>query len=288
MNLPSEASSPATGTQRSLPSRTFGDGMPSALASLEKQAVATIFEPLEFRSLAESEVETILGAASETQEGLIGRRDGDDVVLNAARRVDGRGMSAGLEVLGRDAAARDAIDAARREGIQAGEHEGRRAARAQLEAQMQESIARERRQLLAAVEEFAGARDMYFSDVEQEVVKLALAIAARVLHREAQMDPLLLAAAVRVALEKMADRSGVVLRASIADVGAWERMFQATEPADRPRVMADERLEQGECVLETKLGTVELGVRAQLEEIERGFFDLLNHRPVQVNQRSAR
>jgi len=262
--------------------------MPSALASLEKQAVATIFEPLEFRSLAESEVETILGAASETQEGLIGRRDGDDVVLNAARRVDGRGMSAGLEVLGRDAAARDAIDAARREGIQAGEHEGRRAARAQLEAQMQESIARERRQLLAAVEEFAGARDMYFSDVEQEVVKLALAIAARVLHREAQMDPLLLAAAVRVALEKMADRSGVVLRASIADVGAWERMFQATEPADRPRVMADERLEQGECVLETKLGTVELGVRAQLEEIERGFFDLLNHRPVQVNQRSAR
>jgi flagellar assembly protein FliH len=43
--------------------------------------------------------------------------------------------------------------------------------------------------------------------------------------------------------------------------------------------VADERLQAGECVLETKLGTVELGVRAQLEEIERGFFDLLNHRP---------
>jgi hypothetical protein len=29
------------------------------------------------------------------------------------------------------------------------------------------------------------------------------------------------------------------------------------------------------------MGTVELGVSVQLEEIEKGFFDLLNHRPVQ-------
>jgi flagellar assembly protein FliH len=140
-------------------------------------------------------------------------------------------------------------------------------------------VARERQRLLGVVEEFAGARDRYFSDVEQEVVKLALAIAERVLHREAQMDPLLLSAAVRVALEKMADRSGVVLRTCPAEVGGWERMFRTTNAADRPIAVADERLQAGECVLETKLGTVELGVRAQLEEIERGFFDLLNHRP---------
>jgi flagellar assembly protein FliH len=45
--------------------------------------------------------------------------------------------------------------------------------------------------------------------------------------------------------------------------------------------MEDARLERGECVLDTKMGTVELGVSVQLEEIEKGFFDLLNHRPVQ-------
>jgi flagellar assembly protein FliH len=45
-------------------------------------------------------------------------------------------------------------------------------------------------------------------------------------------------------------------------------------------VVADAKLGRGECVLETKMGTVELGVRVQLEEIEKGFFDLLNHRPV--------
>jgi flagellar assembly protein FliH len=34
-----------------------------------------------------------------------------------------------------------------------------------------------------------------------------------------------------------------------------------------------------ECVLETSVGRVELGVKAQLIEIERGFFDLLGQRP---------
>ncbi len=45
------------------------------------------------------------------------------------------------------------------------------------------------------------------------------------------------------------------------------------------QLVGDERLGSGECVLETNVGKVELGVSAQLEEIERGFFDLLQQRP---------
>lgn len=42
----------------------------------------------------------------------------------------------------------------------------------------------------------------------------------------------------------------------------------------RPEVWADQEMHTCEAVLETKLGTVDLGVRAQLREIERSFFDL--------------
>jgi flagellar assembly protein FliH len=215
--------------------------------------------PLEYRSLEEDEVELV----------PVARKDGDGAAVGREAGAPGA----------QDVAAREAAEAARRDGQLAGEREGRRAMQAQMEAEMQASVARERQRVQGVVEEFAAARDRYFSDVEQEVVKLALAIAERVLHREAQMDPLLLSAAVRVALEKMADRSGVVLRACPAEVAGWERMFRTTSAADRPIAIADERLQAGECILETKLGTVELGVRQQLEEIERGFFDLLNHRP---------
>jgi flagellar assembly protein FliH len=148
-----------------------------------------------------------------------------------------------------------------------------------LEAETRASLGRERVRLVETVKQFHGMRERYFTEVEQEVVKLALAIAARVLHREAQIDPLLLTAVVRVALEKLADRSGAVLRVAAADVAPWEQVFEAMDASERPRVAEDSTLDRGECVLETRMGTVDLGVSVQLEEIEKGFFDLLHHRP---------
>jgi len=41
----------------------------------------------------------------------------------------------------------------------------------------------------------------------------------------------------------------------------------------RPTVLACEDMRLGDCTLETELGSVDLGIRAQLGEIERGFFD---------------
>ena len=43
-------------------------------------------------------------------------------------------------------------------------------------------------------------------------MQLALSIARKILHREAQLDPLLLAGIVRVALEKIDGATEVVLR----------------------------------------------------------------------------
>jgi flagellar assembly protein FliH len=181
----------------------------------------------------------------------------------------------------RDAALRSAIEAARKEGYEAGERAGRNAALTHAQAEIDQALMRERQQIAAALSGFRVSKDRFFAEVEQEVVKLSLAIAERVLHREAKIDPLLLTGVVRVALEKMVDRSGVVLRVAPEDVAAWERVFHSTEASERPRVAEDARLGQGECVLETRMGTVELGVRVQLEEIEKGFFDLLNHRPLE-------
>jgi flagellar biosynthesis/type III secretory pathway protein FliH len=179
----------------------------------------------------------------------------------------------------RDAAAQEAVDTAHAEGFRQGEHEGCRKARLEMEAELHAALFRERERVGHTVEQFNTAREQYFDRIEREVVKLALAIAGRVLHREAQVDPLLLSGVVHVALEKLADRRGVVLRVAKADVEGWERMFLATEQAQRPEIVADTTLTRGECLLETKMGTIELGVSVQLEEIERGFFDLLKQRP---------
>ena len=64
--------------------------------------------------------------------------------------------------------------------------------REEWEKELDERIAQERRQCLKACERVSSRAARYSAGVEAEVVKLALAIAARVLHREAKLDPLLL------------------------------------------------------------------------------------------------
>jgi flagellar assembly protein FliH len=157
-------------------------------------------------------------------------------------------------------------------------NEAKAEARLEWEQELEERVVGERGVIFKACEEFARERARYFAGVEAEVVKLALAIAARVLHREATLDPLLLTGVVRVALEKVAEDSAMVLRVPVDAVEMWREVFAAS-PESSLQVMGDERLAAGECVLDTNVGRVELGVSAQLEEIERGFFDLMQQRP---------
>jgi flagellar assembly protein FliH len=238
------------------------------------QVTQKIVAPFEYRSLSGLDVEAI-GASAEARSA---RQRGDG---SAGPRAGNHGRcdGDGHDRASRETALHNAVEAARQQGTTEGDREGRRAARAELEAETRASLGRERVRLVETVKQFHGMRERYFTEVEQEVVKLALAIAARVLHREAQIDPLLLTAVVRVALEKLADRSGAVLRVAAADVAPWEQVFEAMDASERPRVAEDSTLDRGECVLETRMGTVDLGVSVQLEEIEKGFFDLLHHRP---------
>jgi flagellar assembly protein FliH len=181
----------------------------------------------------------------------------EEAALNGQARSDAEQMSAQIET-------------ARSEAVVE--------ARLSWEAELEERIAKERSRLQKVEEEFLQERTRYFAGVEGEVVRLALAIAARVLHREAKLDPLLLTGVVRVALEKVAKDSTVVLRVPAGEVEMWLGVF-AANPESALKLVGDERLVVGECVLETNVGRVELGVSAQLEEIERGFFDLMQQRP---------
>ena len=159
--------------------------------------------------------------------------------------------------------------------IEAARKESRAEARGEWEGELEERVAEERARVLRVGEEFARERSRYFADVEAEIVRLALAIATRVLHRESKLDPLLLAGVVRVALEKVKEDGATVLRVPVSEVEMW-RGLALSGVMD---VAGDERMDAGECLLETSVGKVELGVSAQMEEIEKGFFDLLQQRP---------
>jgi flagellar assembly protein FliH len=161
--------------------------------------------------------------------------------------------------------------------LRAAYEEGRRMALVTSEAEFEVRLQQERDALNRIVQQFTQEKQRYFADVEGEVVKLALAIAERVLHREAEIDPLLLAGAVRVALEQVADSSEAVLRVAADDVDRWNATLSPVP--DGVTIEVAQSMSRGDAVLKTRSGTVHLGIRAQLQEIERGFFELLGRKP---------
>ena len=161
-----------------------------------------------------------------------------------------------------------AVEKARSEGYSQGEAQARAAAA--------QTIENERAAVLSAVKDFAAGRDEYFRRVETETVRLALAIARKVLHREAQMDPLLLAGVVRVALDQMQADTRVLLRTPAESVELWRKFCEQHGTGKQTiEVVADSTLQGDRCVLQAEVGTSEISLDGQLQEIESGFFDLL-------------
>jgi len=148
-----------------------------------------------------------------------------------------------------------------------------------LRAEYESKSAGEAAKICKALELFIDERKSYFSRVESDVVHLALAIAAKILHREAQVDPLLVAALVRVAVEKLHDGSSVSVRISPANAEKWREYLASPLNGSTIAIIEDDHLGVDDCVLETDLGSANFSIDAQLKEVEQGFFDLLAQRP---------
>lgn len=159
-------------------------------------------------------------------------------------------------------------------GRERGRQEGRQAEHELQSASLATAEHERKRRAAELISSFAEERDRYLGAVEHEVVNLALAVAARILRREAQMDPLLLTGAVRVALGQLSASTEVRLLVPADELDLWnEAIALLPNLAVKPAVAAGDQMRLGDCVIETGLGSVDLGVRAQLAEIERGFFD---------------
>lgn len=189
-------------------------------------------------------------------------------------------LYAGSEISA-EAAAAAREQQARRLGRQEGETESRN--------DFAEKLASERAALSAALAAFTRDRAAYFEKVEAEVVELALSIARKILHRETQLDPLLLAGIVRVALEQIDGATGVVLRVNPQNAADWQSYLSThLDPKDLPEIVEDASQPPDRCALETSMGIAVMGLEVQLKEIEQGLMDLLAARPESAHSGEAR
>lgn len=158
--------------------------------------------------------------------------------------------------------------------------QGAKEAEARVRSECEAALMAERKKVAQALEGFDRERKTYFERVEAEVVQLSLAVARKILHREAQVDPLFLAGVVRVALGKVAAGSAVKLRVPEAEVFQWRQIVATLKDVQpQPEVIGDPAQPAGRCVMETEVGSTNISLEDQFREIEHGLLDLLALRP---------
>jgi flagellar assembly protein FliH len=158
-----------------------------------------------------------------------------------------------------------------REAYQKGFSDGKKLGKEQAAAESLPVLER----LSRCLSELASLRPHMRREAEKDMVKLAIAIARRVLHRELTLDPESIEGLIRVALDRLESRELCTVRVHADQEAAIRTLLDRFSNAHKIEIIADKSLRLGDVLLETPHGVIDASVDAQLSEIERGFADRL-------------
>ena len=186
-----------------------------------------------------------------------GRREAE--LLVAAAKSQGHQLLAQAQA---DAVAMGAK--AQSEGTVAGLEAGR--------AEAAEHIADGIATLADLIESARAQRREIVDGAEPELLKLAMAIAERIVHREIEIDPEIVTSMVRVGLARLSGREKVTIRVNPGDVATMREHREtllSNSDVESLRVVEDQRVDRGGVVIETESGTIDAKIGTQLREARR-------------------
>ena len=162
------------------------------------------------------------------------------------------------------------VERARAAGFREGEAAGRERATAEVRA-LAERLAR-------SLEELATLRPRLRQEAEGDMLRLAMAIARRVLGRELAVDPEALHGLAVAALEKLSTQEIHRVRVHASMVPNIRTLLETMPGRARVEVVPDPAGEPGTIVFETERGNLDASVETQLDEIGRGLADRLGRK----------
>ncbi|MBN2241188.1 MAG: hypothetical protein JW793_00755 [Acidobacteria bacterium] len=162
-------------------------------------------------------------------------------------------------------------DEIERDAYQRGFEQGEIAARECAEREMESIMKR----YADSFREISGLRSALYSSAEKEVVRLAVEIAKKIVHREIKADPNILHTLVRVALSRVTDRSSAIVRLNPVDYQFLTARKDAAAQALEGDVSfrSDNSIEQGGCLVQTSCGDIDARFGERFREVENAFFE---------------
>ena len=153
--------------------------------------------------------------------------------------------------------------------------EGKSVGREQAAAELQSVLD----QLGRSLATLASLRSRIRGEAEGDLLKLAISIARRVLHRELTLDPESMEGLIRVALDKLQSRELCRVRVHPDQEQAIRKSLERFSNSQKVELVTDPSLQCGDVIFETAHGNLDASIESQLREIERGLADRLRRLP---------
>jgi flagellar assembly protein FliH len=154
-------------------------------------------------------------------------------------------------------------------GFLQGEKAGKEIAEKKVDAMM--------RRYSETILEIGKLKPRLYSEVEREVVKLAVEVAKKIVHREIQVDQAIIQTLVKVALGHVAEKTAVTIHLHPSDYNyVLERkadLAQGDQAGREIVLLADKSIERGGCLVKTECGDIDARIEEKFREIEQGFFE---------------
>jgi flagellar assembly protein FliH len=129
-----------------------------------------------------------------------------------------------------------------------------------------------------SIEDIATVKQRYLAESEDQLVRLAVAVARRILYREIQVDTEALFGLIHAATQRAELRELNRILLNPKDHQALLPHLERLQLPPRVEIVSDQALERGALLLESTSGILDASIQAQLDEVERGFIDLLGRR----------
>lgn len=122
---------------------------------------------------------------------------------------------------------------------------------------------------------FQEERDHYFEELEPEVVRLAVAMAEKIIRQEVSLHPEIVAGVARAAIDRLRDARTVRVRAHAADVEILRRTLPDTLPRcpESLEIQASAQIERGGCLIESERGNVDARLNQQCARVAAAMQD---------------
>ncbi|MGA7829273.1 MAG: FliH/SctL family protein [Geobacteraceae bacterium] len=128
-----------------------------------------------------------------------------------------------------------------------------------------------------AVEELTTLKEQVLRASEEDLLKLAVMIARKVIHQEIATDRLILAKVVSAAVSNTSDRDELVIRLNPEDhrlVSAHKHLYLNGCNDERlVELRADDVIAPGGCIVDTVMGEIDARTDSQVDEIFRRLLE---------------